>query len=100
MADHTITAGARGAYEFPVAADAVVTVDVEADPVLPTQVEIIVHTATASVYAKRGTTIEPRDPDAVVIPAPMIAVLDLHAVAVDTIAITSQADAIVSVARP
>lgn len=99
MADYTIALEEQGEYELPIAADAVVTVDVESDSALRTQVQIIVHSGTRPVYAKRGATVAPREKGAIVIPPMTIAEIPLGVDPVETVALSSNADAVVSVTR-
>lgn len=99
MADYLIEQDELGQYEFPVPADTVVTVDIEADPVLRTEVQLIVHAGAAPVYAKRGTTVTPREKTSMILIPMMITPIPLEPAEVATVAVVSNADAVVSVAR-
>jgi hypothetical protein len=101
MADATITAAQQGAYELPLVANTVLTVDVTNYYVnANNDVQVMVHSGTAPVYAKFGTTVALKDQGAtVILPNQWVDLLGNPNSATYTVALISSAAAVVSVYR-
>jgi hypothetical protein len=101
MADATITAAQQGAYELNLAANTVLTVDVANNYVSPNNdVQVMVHSGTAPVYAKFAGTVALKDQGAtVVLPNQWVDLLGNPNAATYTVALITSAAAVVSVYR-
>ncbi len=98
MADFTIAADERAAYEIVINAGTVVTFDLVGSRGSANTALITVHAATRPVYIRGGDTVTPLDPRAYMIPPMMYEEVPVLTDG-GTLAITSAEDAIVSVAR-
>lgn len=100
MADINIAPGELGAYEIPLSAGEVTTVTFNNLPgYTANTLQVSVHSGTAPVYVKRGNTVTPRDPRSFVVNAGTWLDIDAGYGETGTISITSDANAVVSVAR-
>lgn len=101
MADYTISAAQQGVYEVALAANTVVTVDVTNYTTNPNNdMQVMVHSGTAAVYAKFGTTVTVKDQGAsVILPNQWVDVLGNPNAGTYTLALISSAAAVVSVYR-
>lgn len=98
MADVTIQPDEQGAYELALEGGAVMTVEIlTPTPTDQARVQVLIHAADAPVYVRRGSQVEPRDPKAIIITAGAWA--EVAVGETQTIAIISETDATVSVAR-
>lgn len=98
MADHLIAADETGHYEFPIAGDTKVTIDVEAS-YLVRGIQILVHQGERPVYAAYGPDVTVGDPKATMIPPLTWGDLDLGPRPAAQVSLISAAPAIVSVYR-
>jgi hypothetical protein len=98
MADHTIAAEAEGVYELALAANTVTTVDIEFSAYYDVA-QVMVHAGTSPVYIKTANTVSPREPGALMCPPLMFVAVKLGRRNHRTLALISEADAIVSVYR-
>lgn len=95
MTDLTLHVDERGLYEVPVPAGETVTVSIEqTGPLLP-DLELLAHESATPVYARPGTTVTVRDPKAWILPPGSW----VSYVTATTLALTSEADATVSIVR-
>jgi hypothetical protein len=100
MADYTLTTEANGIYEIPITANQTVTVDVAGrNSLYAFELQITVHSGNAPLYAKVGNTVEARDPHAQMFPAGSFGTIYGTETNGGTIAFTSAAECIFSVAR-
>lgn len=98
MADYQIRDNEQGVYEIVIPAGETITIDVIFTAYYG-RVQVMVHNGEKPVYVKRGTTVEPGDKQATMV-APMTwADVQLGSRDKRTIALTSEATAIVSVYR-
>lgn len=101
MADYTISAGQTGVYEIALTANTAVTVDISNYTTNPANdMQVMVHSGTAAVYAKFGTSVSVKDQAAtVVLPNQWVDVLGNPNSAMYTLALISSGAAVVSVYR-
>lgn len=96
-----ISAEDEGLYQQDIKAGEVLTVEVEPRTrITPEGIQVIVHDGDQPVYVQRGTTVEPREQSAqMVMRGSYLDVDNTPMGRPYTVAITSEADATVSVAR-
>jgi hypothetical protein len=104
MADATITAVQQGAYELPLTANTVATVDVTNNtPSTKNKMQVMVHSGTAPVYAKFASMVALKDAaSTIILPNQWVdlsSVLGNPNTAAFTVALISSAAAVVSVYR-
>ena len=100
MADINVAPGDIGAYEIQLTAGEVTTVTFHNLPgYTGNTLQVSVHSGNAPVYVKPGNTVTARDPKSVVVNAGTWLDIDTGYGNTGTISLTSDANAIVSVAR-
>jgi hypothetical protein len=100
LADYTIEIDDEGEHKVELTAGTITTVQVAlAYPYYLRPVQVTAIEATKPVYARRGTSIVPADPKSIVVPIATWSEVPVPPMPTVTIALISEADAVVSVAR-